>query len=70
MPLFKGCIVEKLLTKREAASLLSISVRTLDRMRSTGEIQATKVRGVVRFEPASIQRYVVKQTARRRPIST
>ncbi len=57
--------MDQLLTKRQAAALLSISVRTLDRMRSTGEIQATVVRGSVRFDPTAIERYVARHTVRR-----
>jgi len=33
-------------------------------MRSTGEIQAVKVRGAVRFHPSAIERYIQKHTAR------
>jgi excisionase family DNA binding protein len=54
----------RLLNKRQAAALLSISVRTLDRMRSTGQIKAVKVRGAVRFDPAAIERFITQQTAR------
>jgi excisionase family DNA binding protein len=54
--------MEKLLNKREAAALLAVSVRTLDRMRSMGEIQAVRVRGAVRFHPAVIERYVSRHT--------
>jgi excisionase family DNA binding protein len=57
--------VDRLLTKKQAANLLSVSVRTLDRMRSTGEIQATIVRGSVRFSPEVIERYIIKHTGRR-----
>jgi excisionase family DNA binding protein len=57
--------VDRLLTKQQAADLLSVSVRTLDRMRSTGEIQATMVRGSVRFAPDAIERYIAKHTVRR-----
>ena len=57
--------MERLLSKREAAELLSVSVRTLDRMRSAGEILAVKVRGVVRFTAAAIERYIARHTASR-----
>jgi excisionase family DNA binding protein len=57
--------MDRLLSKREAAALLAISIRTLDRMRSTGEIQAVKVRGAVRFTPAAIERYVQKRMSGR-----
>jgi excisionase family DNA binding protein len=54
--------MDKLLTKKEAAARLSVSVRTLDRLRSTGDIQATQVREAVRFDPAVIERYIARQT--------
>ena len=57
--------MEKLIDKREAARLLAVSVRTLDRLRSTGEIQAVKVRGAVRFTYAAIERYVARRTGLR-----
>ena len=57
--------MERLLSKKEAADVLAVSIRTLDRMRSTGEILAVKVRGVVRFHPAAIERYVARHTAAR-----
>ena len=52
----------RLLTKREASALLAVSIRTLDRLRSMGEIQAVKVRGAVRFDPAAIAKYVAGHT--------
>ncbi|MHB1425655.1 MAG: helix-turn-helix domain-containing protein [Gemmataceae bacterium] len=58
--------MDRLLTKRQAATLLAVSVRTLDRMRSTGEIQAVRVRGAVRFQPAIIERYIARQSGVRR----
>jgi excisionase family DNA binding protein len=57
--------MDRLLNKREAAARLSVSVRTLDRMRSTGDIQATRVRGAVRFDPAIIDRYIARHTGNR-----
>jgi excisionase family DNA binding protein len=58
--------MNRLLNKKEAAARLAVSVRTLDRMRSTGEIQAVMVRGAVRFDPAVIDRYIVRHTVRQR----
>jgi excisionase family DNA binding protein len=54
--------MDRLLDKKAAADLLGISVRTLDRMRSTGQIKAVKVRGAVRFQLASLQNYIARQT--------
>lgn len=51
-----------LLTKKEAAARLRVSQRTLDRLRSTGAIVAIKVRGVVRFDPAVLERFIARQS--------
>jgi len=57
--------MSRLLTKREAADRLRVSVRTLDRLRSEGGVKATKVRGAVRFSEAEIQRYIDRHTGGR-----
>jgi excisionase family DNA binding protein len=61
----EGATMMRLLNKKEAAARLAVSVRTLDRMRSTGEISAVKVRGAVRFDPAAIDRYIMRHTVSR-----
>jgi excisionase family DNA binding protein len=48
----------KLMTKREAADRLSISTRTLDRIRSKGEIKAVQVGGQVRFRPEDVEKFI------------
>jgi excisionase family DNA binding protein len=53
-----------LVTKREAARLLHISERTLDRLRATGQLKAVRVRGAVRFSPAEIDRFIAKATVK------
>ncbi len=49
-----------LLTKREAADRLRVSVRSLDRLRSVGAIKTVKVRGLVRITGAEIDRFITK----------
>jgi excisionase family DNA binding protein len=57
-------MTSKLLTKREAADRLSVSVRSLDRLRSVGAIRTVRVRGSVRITEAEIERFVTKNTAK------
>jgi excisionase family DNA binding protein len=57
--------VTKLMTKREAADRLSISTRTLDRIRSKGEIKAVAVGGQVRFRPEDVEKYIYKNCGQR-----
>lgn len=54
----------KLLTKREAADRLSVSVRSLDRLRSVGAIRTVRVRGSVRITESEIEKFVTKNTAK------
>jgi excisionase family DNA binding protein len=51
-----------LLTKREAAARLRVSVRSLDRLRSQGQIRTVRVRGVVRITESDIERFVAEHT--------
>ena len=53
-----------MLTKQEAADRLRVSVRSLDRLRSTGHIRAVQVRGAVRIAEAEIEKFVTKNTAK------
>jgi excisionase family DNA binding protein len=55
---------KKLLSKNEAADCLSVSVRTLDRMRSLGQLRAVKVAGAVRFTEEEIERFIHRNTAK------
>jgi excisionase family DNA binding protein len=54
----------RLLTKREAADRLSVSVRSLDRLRSVGAIRTVRVRGSVRITEAEIEKFIQKHTAK------
>lgn len=53
-----------LLTKKEAAERFRVSVRSLDRLRSQGQLQTVKVGGAVRFTEAELERFVTKNTAK------
>jgi len=53
-----------LLTKNEAAERLRISVRSLDRLRSQGEIRTVQVRGAVRITDAEVERFIVRNTTK------
>jgi excisionase family DNA binding protein len=49
---------DALLPREEAAERLGISVRTLDDMEETGEIQAVRIRGRVLYAPETLKAYV------------
>jgi DNA-binding Xre family transcriptional regulator len=46
-----------LLTKKETAQELNISIQTLDRMRKNGELKSTKVLGSIMFSLNEIARF-------------
>ncbi len=48
----------KLLLKSEVAELLGVSMRTVDRLRASGQLPAVRVRGSPRFLPADVAAYV------------
>jgi excisionase family DNA binding protein len=50
-----------LLTKHEAAAQLSVGIRTLDRLRESGELRSIRVRGGVRFTAEAIEEYLRHQ---------
>lgn len=53
-----------LLTKKEAADRLRISVRSLDRLRSGGEIGTVKVLNSVRVTEVEIEKFINKKTVK------
>jgi excisionase family DNA binding protein len=53
-----------LLKKSEAALMLRISTRTIDRLRSVGVLRVTKIAGSVRFPLEEIERFIRKNTAK------
>lgn len=48
----------KLLTKAQVAKRLHVSVRSVERLVSSGELQALKVGGSTRFDPRDVVAYV------------
>jgi excisionase family DNA binding protein len=53
-----------LLTKKEAADRLRVSVRSLDRLRSQGQLRTVQVRGAVRITESEIERFITQSTAK------
>lgn len=56
--LFGSELDEQLLTREEAAEHLRISVRTLDDMEETGEIQAVRIRGRVLYHRETLDAFI------------
>ena len=61
--------MEKLLTRKEAARLLGISIATLDAARTNGLISFVQYceNGSVYFTETSLQEYVARSTHRAKP---
>lgn len=56
--------MEKLLiTRKEAAHMLSISVDTLDEMRSRGDIKAVTIGARVYYSPEELRAFITKEGA-------
>jgi excisionase family DNA binding protein len=47
-----------LLDKADVADLLRVSVRTVDRLRVSGDLKAVRVRGRVLFNPEDVQAFI------------
>lgn len=62
--------MEKLLTRKEAAELLGISIATLDIARSSGLISYVQYvpNGCVFFTHEALQEYIAKCTRRAKPV--
>ena len=62
--------MEKLITRKEAAKLLGISLATLDEARNSGLISYIQYvpNGCVYFTSAYLQEYVAKCTYRAKPV--
>jgi excisionase family DNA binding protein len=52
----------ELMSRRQAARYLGISMRSLDRLRHEGAIEVVRIRGRVLVRPESVQAFVTKQT--------
>lgn len=72
MPQMKGASVnmEKVISRRDAAKLLGISLATLDEARSNGLISFVQYvpNGCVYFTDSGLQEYVAKSTHRAKPM--
>ena len=62
--------MEKLLTRREAAKILGISLTTLDLARNEGQISYVQYvdNGCVYFTEAGLQEYIARATHRAKPV--
>ena len=62
--------MEKLITRKEAAKILGISLTTLDEARNSGLISYIQYvpNGCVYFTHAGLQEYIAKSTHRAKPI--
>ena len=62
--------MDKLITRKEAASILGISVKTLDAVREAGQITYVQYveNGCVYFTEAGIQEYLAKCTHRAKTV--
>lgn len=58
---------ERLLTKRDAAERLKVSVRTIDRLRAKDELRFVTVGRQVRFRPVDLDSFITKQVEGGRP---
>jgi hypothetical protein len=56
--------MQRLWDKKETASFLHISERTLDRIRADGVLKVVKVRGRVMFRPEEVESFLVSQSRR------
>ncbi|MCF7848564.1 MAG: helix-turn-helix domain-containing protein [Kiritimatiellales bacterium] len=52
-------VAEKLLTRKEAAAALSVSLPTLDRMLRENELPRRRIRGAVRIPKSAINAFVL-----------
>ncbi len=62
--------MEKLITRKEAAKILGISIATLDAARNSGQISYVQYveNGCVYFTEAGLQKYIAKSTHRAKPM--
>ena len=62
-------VMQKMLTRKEAARLLGISIATLDAARTSGQISFVQYveNGCVYFTEESLQEYIARATHRAKP---
>lgn len=62
--------MEKMITRKEAAKLLGVSITTLDEARNSGQISYVQYvpNGCVYFTEAGLQEYIAKSTHRAKTV--
>ncbi|NDV60971.1 helix-turn-helix domain-containing protein [Puniceicoccales bacterium CK1056] len=60
-------IETRLLARKDAASILGISIRTLDRLANAGEVQKVYIGGKTQIDAASIQDLIERGRAQAMP---
>jgi excisionase family DNA binding protein len=55
---YEGIEVDKQLDKRDVSEIIKMSIRTVDRLRKSGELKSYRVRGLVRFSPEDVQDFI------------
>jgi predicted site-specific integrase-resolvase len=62
--------MEKLITRKEAAKILGISIATLDAARNNGQISYVQYveNGCVYFTDSGLQEYIAKYTHKAKPV--
>ena len=70
LDVYKRQLMEKLISRKEAAKLLGISIATLDAARNSGLISYVQYvqNGCVYFTDAGLQEYIAKCTHRAKPM--
>ena len=48
----------ELLDRKQVAKILNVSIRTIDRLRESGQLRAIEVRGCVRFLPQDVEAFL------------
>ena len=56
-----------LLTRRQAAEALAVSIRTIDELTHTGDLPCVKLGKCVRFRAAALQLFIEASESRRNP---
>ena len=50
--------IEKLYTKKRTASMLEVSIATVDRLRKCGALSSLQIGGQIRFKESEIERFI------------
>jgi len=60
--------MDPLLTKRQAAEILQLSIPTIDRKIRTGELRAVRLGRAVRIEPDDLREYVNRRESQKKSV--